>query len=149
MGGIELKCSTEALQAFLDGELEPVETKTIRHHLGCCPACRQELSRLRLLWLELEQAEEIEVPAELPFIRQQAVARARAARQETKGTSGVSLWDSQKLAWQPAMAGISQIPGPSQLGHLAKATLRGLPAVIQGVSYVSGMITGKKRRDRR
>ncbi|MCL6477177.1 MAG: zf-HC2 domain-containing protein [Peptococcaceae bacterium] len=144
-----MKCSTEALQSFLDGELGPVETKTIRHHLSCCPACRQELSRLRLLWLELEQDEEIEVPLELPFIRQQAIARTRTARQETKGTSGVSLWDAQKLAWQPALAGISKIPGPSQLGFLTKATIRGLPAVIQGVSQVSGMIIGKIRRDRR
>ncbi|MFZ5633089.1 MAG: anti-sigma factor family protein [Bacillota bacterium] len=143
-----MKCSTEALQAFLDGELEPVEIKIIRHHLGRCPACRRELSRLRLLWLELEQDEEIEVPAELPFIRQQAIARARAARQETEGTSGFSLWDAQKLAWKPVLAGVSMIPGPRQLGRLAKATGRGLPAVIRGVSSLAGMITGK-RCDRR
>ena len=143
-----MKCSMEALQAFLDGELEPVEAETVRRHLGSCPACRQELSRLRLLWLELEQDEEVEVPLELPFIRQQIIARARAAGQEAEGTPGVSLWAAQKLAWQPVLAGVSQIPGPRQLGLLARATGRGLPAVLRGVSSVAGMIT-RKRRDRR
>jgi anti-sigma factor RsiW len=143
-----MKCSVEALQAFLDGELEPVEAREIRRHLVCCPACRQELSRLRLLWLELEQEEETQVPPELPYMRQQAVARACAARRHQKEGAGVSPWDAQKLAWQPALVGISQIPGPAQLGILARATIRRLPAVIRGVSSVAGRINGK-RRDRR
>lgn len=142
-----MKCSVEALQAFLDGELNPLETKEIRQHLGGCQACRQEVSRLRLLWLELEQYEEMEAPPELPYIRQQAVARAGAARRQKEG-AGVSLWDAQKLAWQPALAGMAQIPGSSQLGILARTTIRSLPAVIRGVSSVAGLINGK-RRDRR
>lgn len=141
-----MKCSVEALQAFLDGELNTLETEAVRQHLGCCTACRQEMSRLRLLWLELEQYEEMEVPPELPYIRQQAVSRAVAARRQKEG--GVSLWDSQKLAWQPALAGMAQIPGTSQLGILARTTIRSLPAVIRGVSSVAGLINGK-RRDRR
>lgn len=143
-----MKCSTEALQAFLDGEMEPVETENLCRHLGCCPACRQEMSRLRLLWLELEQDEEIELPLALPFIRQQVIAKARAARQEIEGTSGVSYWNAQKLAWQPVLAGVSRIPGSRQLGRIAMTTGRGLPAIIRGVSLMVGMITGK-RRDRR
>ena len=51
---MKIKCSTEFLQIFLDGEMEPVEIEAVRRHLGCCPFCRQELSRLRLLWLELQ-----------------------------------------------------------------------------------------------
>ncbi|KJS66444.1 MAG: hypothetical protein JL50_11900 [Peptococcaceae bacterium BICA1-7] len=141
-----MKCSVEALQSFLDGELNPLELNQIRQHLGGCQACRQEMSRLRLLWLELEQYEEMEVPPELPYIRQQAVARAVAARRQKEG--GLSLWDAQKLAWQPALAGIAQIPGPSQLGILARTTIRSLPAVIRGVSSVAGLINGK-RRDKR
>ncbi|MDD2444181.1 MAG: zf-HC2 domain-containing protein [Desulfotomaculaceae bacterium] len=140
-----MKCSTEVLQTFLDGEMEPVEIEVVRRHLGCCPFCRQELSRLRLLWLELGQGEEIEVPEILPFIRQQAVTRARAAGQEVEGTSGVSLWEAQKLAWQPVLAGIVQIPGSRQIGRLAMLTGRGLPTVIRGLSSLAGMITGRKR----
>ncbi|MHB8987092.1 MAG: anti-sigma factor family protein [Eubacteriales bacterium] len=143
-----MNCSTEALQAFLDGELEPAKTETVRRHLGCCPACRQELSRLRLLWLELEQAGEIEIPVALPFIRQQAITKAREAGQETEGTSGAGFWDAQKMAWQPALAGLNQIPGPRQLGSLARITGRGLPAVIRGVSSMVGKITGKRRERR-
>lgn len=144
-----MMCSTDDLQAFLDGELGPAEVKAVRHHLGCCPACRQELSRLRLLWLELEQDEEIEIPAELPYLRQQAITSAGNAMEKREGTSGVTLWDAQRLAWQPVLVGVSQIPGPRQLGRLARATAeRSLPAVIRGVSSVAGMIAGK-RRDRR
>lgn len=143
-----MKCSSETLQAFLDGQLTPIERDIVRRHLGCCPACRQELSRLRLLWLELEQGEEIEAPVELAFIRQQAITKARAARKETGDTTGFSLWDAQKLAWQPALAGVSQIPGSRQLGRLVRATGHGLPALIRGVSSMTGMMTGKKR-DRR
>ena len=104
-----------------------------------------DLTRLRLLWLELGQDEKIEVPEILPFIRQQAVTRARAAGQEVEGTSGVSLWEAQKLAWQPFLAGIVQIPGSRQIGRLAMLTGRGLPTVIRGLSSLAGMITGRKR----
>lgn len=143
-----MKCSSETLQAFLDGEMELAETEAVRGHLGNCPACRQELSRLRLLWLELEQEDEVEIPAGLPFIRQQAVTKARAARQDIQKTSSVSLWAAQKLAWQPLLAGVSQIPGTRQLGQLAKTAGRGLPGVIKGVSSIASKIISK-RRDRR
>ncbi len=143
-----MECGIEALQAFLDGELEPVEAEAVRRHLGSCPACRQELSRLRLLWLELEQDEETEVPAELPFIRQQAIARAKAARRETEKPSGTGLWEAQKLAWQPVLAGVSRIPGPRQLGRLVRVTGRGLPVIVRGGLSVAGMITGGRRNRR-
>jgi anti-sigma factor RsiW len=144
-----MKCSSDELQVFLDGELGPAEVIAVRRHLGCCPACRQELSRLRLLWLELEQDDEIEIPAELPFLRQQAITRARNAMQKREGTPGIGLWGAQKLVWQPVLAGVSQIPGPRLMGRLARAAAeRGLPAVIRGVSSTAGMIAGK-RRDRR
>lgn len=140
-----MECSIEALQVFLDGELEPAEADTVRRHLAGCPACREELSRLRLLWLELEQDEVIEVPLELPFIRQQAIAMTRAARQKAEGTYGVSIWDAQKLAWQPALTGVAQIPGPRQMMRLARATGSGLPTVIRGVVSVLGKMNGRRR----
>lgn len=143
-----MNCDTELLQTFLDGELESTEAEAVRRHLGCCPACRQELSRLRLLWLELEKEENAEVPFELPFIRQQIIAGAREAIKENEESPGVSYWEAQKLAWQPVLTGVVQIPGPRQLSRLARVTGRGLPAVLRGVSAVTGMMFGRKR-DRR
>ncbi|MCL6635453.1 MAG: zf-HC2 domain-containing protein [Peptococcaceae bacterium] len=140
-----MECSVEALQAFLDGELEPAGTEAVRRHLGRCPACRRELSRLRLLWLELEQEEEIEIPYELPYIRQQAVAKAGAAMREIGVTPGVSYWDAQKLAWQPVLAGVSLIPGTRQLGRLARTAGRGLPAAVRTVSSLLGAIAARRR----
>jgi len=142
-----MKCSTEILQAFLDGELGKDEKDAVHHHLACCPACRQELGWLKMLWLELEQDEEIEIPFELPFIRQQVIARTRAARHKLAGVSVAGYLDTQKLAWQPALAGVAQIPGPRQLMRLARFTGRGLPAAFRGVSSILGVMIGR-RRDR-
>lgn len=144
-----MNCNPESLQAFLDDELSPAEKEAVRRHLGGCPACRRELSRLRLLWLELAQAEEMEIPLELPYIRQHAVNQARLARRDTgqnmAGTPGVSLWDAQKLAWEPVLSGVAQIYGTRQLGQLVRTAGRGLPAVLKGVSSMAGRIIGKGR----
>ena len=136
-------CDIESLQAFLDNELGQVETVAVRRHLAGCSACRRELSRLRLLWLELEYDEDIEVPPELPFIRQQLIAGTRSARRETQGASGIGLWNAQKLAWQPVLNGVSQIPGPSQLIRLAKTT--GMPNIVRGVTSALVIMAGKRR----
>lgn len=143
-----MPCDFAVLQAFLDGELNEKDAGAVRRHLAACPACRRELSRLKLLWLELEQDEETEVPAELPFIRQQAIARAKAARRETEKPSGTGLWEAQKLAWQPVLAGASRIPGPRQLGRLVRVTGRGLPVIVRSGLSVAGMITGGRRNRR-
>ena len=140
-----MECDIEALQAFLDNELDQVETTAVRRHLAGCSACRRELSRLRLIWLELEQNEAIEVPPELPFIRQQLIAGTRAAKRETRSASGINLWNAQKLAWQPALTGVSKIPGPRQLVRLVKAT--GLTNFMRGVTSALVPMAGK-RRDR-
>lgn len=142
-----MKCNTEILQAFLDGELGKDEKDAVHHHLSGCPTCRQELGWLKMLWLELEQDEEIEIPFELPFIRQQVIASTRETRQTLAVTSGAGYLDTQKLAWQPALAGVAQIPGPRQLMRLAKITGRGLPAACRGVSSILGAMIGR-RRDR-
>lgn len=140
-------CNAEILQEYLDGELEPGEKDALYRHLAGCPTCRQELARLRLIWLELEQEDEIEIPFELPFIRQQVIARTKSARQEMAGATGVSFLEAQKLAWQPVLAGVAQIPGTRQLMRLARVTGMGLPAAIRGVSTALVVLAGR-RRDR-
>ena len=70
-----MECNHEMLQLFLDRELEPEQAKELKKHLARCRECRQELSRLKLMWLELEQEEELDLPPELPFLRQQAIRR--------------------------------------------------------------------------
>ena len=52
-----MECNHEMLQLFLDRELEPEQAKELKKHLARCRECRQELSRLKLMWLELEQEE--------------------------------------------------------------------------------------------
>lgn len=145
MGGIALPCDFAALQAFLDGELNEKDAGAVRRHLAACPACRRELSRLKLLWLELEQPQDVDLPPELPFLRQQVVARAGTARKKAERAAGPGLWEAQRLAWQPVLAAASYVPGSRQLGRLARTTGRGLPKLVRGGLAVAGALSRKGR----
>ncbi len=140
-----MQCSVEILQVFLDGELEAAESEAVRRHLARCPACRSELARLRLLWLELEQDEAVEIPWELPLIRQQAISMTRAFRRERETASGSSFLAGQKLAWQCALDGVTQIPGSRQMMSLARAAGNGLPVVLKGAASVLVKMAGRRR----
>jgi len=126
-----LECNHEMLQLFLDRELEPELVKELKNHLARCRECRQELSRLKLMWLELEQEEELDLPPELPFLRQQAITAAGALSQMSAGE--FSYWQSQKLAWEPVATAITLIPGPRTLGRAARAIGSRIPSALEVV----------------
>ena len=68
-----MQCNQENLQMYLDGEMDALTRKEMEEHLARCPSCRREMGRLQLLWLELGQNDEEKVPAELSYLRSQAV----------------------------------------------------------------------------
>jgi hypothetical protein len=53
------------LHAFLDGELTQEETDRLKHHLGFCSACRENLEGLESLFSQLEELPKI--PLEVNF----------------------------------------------------------------------------------
>lgn len=116
---------------YLDGEMEPEGRKTVETHLGQCRSCRQEIARLQLLWLELGQTDQMELPAELPYLRQQIIHQAMRSRQD-KQSSELGYWDAQKLAWQPAIMGASYLPGVGLLSTVSRVTGRQIPKLMSG-----------------
>ena len=132
MGGlVTLKCDRQMLQSLLDRELEPELAKKANRHLAECRECRQELSRLKLIWLELEQVEEIVVPPEISFLRQQAISVAKALSHTPEDE--FSYWHTQKLAWEPLAVAITMLPGTQTVGATAKMIGSKVPAALEAL----------------
>lgn len=126
-----MQCNQENLQMYLDGEMDSQLRKTMEVHLGQCRSCRQEMARLQLLWLELEQPVEVELPMELPYLRQQIINQAVRSRQNNKA-SETGYWNAQKLAWQPAILGAGYFPGIGLLSTMTHAAGSQLPRLKSG-----------------
>lgn len=56
---------TEAIAAFVDGELSPIALRRAKAHLLACPECRREVARQRQASRRLRDSCEIHIPAEL------------------------------------------------------------------------------------
>ena len=135
-----MQCNQESLQKYLDGEMDTPARKSFEGHLGQCRSCRQEMARLQLLWLELGQTNEVELPFELPYLRQQIIHQAMRSRQDEQ-SSQAGYWDAQKLAWQPAILGASYFPGVGLISDVSRATSRQIPKLMSGtVALVSRLI---------
>lgn len=131
-----MQCDQERLQIYLDGELDVEARKAVEAHLGQCRLCRREISRLKLLWLELGPTGEADPPPELPYLRQQIISQALHERRA--GTaSPASYWEAQKLVWQPALLGASYIPGISLITTASRATVRQIPRLMEGTAALT------------
>lgn len=109
---------------YLDKELEIKDTTAVKKHLASCKACRQELSRLKLLWMDLGEVEEIEPSLALPYLRQQVISSTREARQSGQE---IGWWDTQKMAWRQLSYATSYLPGAATVEESAKSISRSLP----------------------
>ncbi|MEW6183531.1 MAG: zf-HC2 domain-containing protein [Bacillota bacterium] len=125
-----MNCDHERLQAYLDGALTDSELCELKGHLAECRACRRELSRLKLLWSELSQPEEIPLPPELPYLRQQAVTVVRRTREE-QAEKYLGFWEIQRLAWSPLGLSAAYLPGSRQVVNLVRATGKAAPGLLQ------------------
>ena len=132
-----MQCNQESLQMYLDGEMDAQAREKMKVHLGQCRSCRQEIARLQLLWLELGQTDEIDLPAELPYLRQQIIHQAVRSRQDNQ-SSETGYWDAQKLAWKPAILGASYLPGLGLLSNVSRATGRQIPKLVSGTITLAG-----------
>ena len=124
-----MECSQESLQIYLDGEMDAPARKRMEEHLSRCRSCRQEMARLQLLWLQLGQPGAVDLPLELPYIRQQIIHQSISS---TKQARGYNYWDTQKLAWEPALLGASYLPGIGLFSELSQSTLHQIPRLISG-----------------
>ncbi|NLI12709.1 zf-HC2 domain-containing protein [Pelotomaculum propionicicum] len=148
-----MNCSQESLQAFLDNELEEGMAEKLKKHLSGCRACRQELSRLKLLWLELAQPDEIDLPPELPYLRQQVISAARHSFAK-QGKEKIGFWDSQKLALSPMKFALAYLPGAGLVKEAVKTTSVELPELMLNSLTRAGRllkqrVSGKKGQSRK
>lgn len=56
---------TEAVAAFVDGELSPSAQRRAQTHLLACPECRREVARQRHAARRLRDSGELHIPADL------------------------------------------------------------------------------------
>lgn len=126
-----MDCNPELLHAFLDHELDTDTANKLKKHLARCRACRQELSQLKLVWLELAQSEEVAVPLELPYLRQQVIEAARTSHKKTEGGK-FSFWGAQRLAWQSLDLATAYLPGYGRFKEITKSASREVPGFLLG-----------------
>ena len=124
-----MNCSPESLQTFLDNELEISAAEELKRHLTRCRTCRQELSRLKLLWLELAQPDKIDLPPELPYMRQQVIASALHPP-DKPGKERIGFWDAQKLALSPIKFAVAYLPGAGLVKEAVRTTGMELPELM-------------------
>ncbi|HWP95433.1 MAG TPA: zf-HC2 domain-containing protein [Syntrophomonadaceae bacterium] len=131
-----MNCNLESLQEYLDGEMDAPARRDLEMHLGQCRPCRREMSRMQLLWFELGQSREGNLPAELPYLRQQVINQALHSQREIRNSES-NYWDVQKLAWQPAILGVSCVPGVGFISSVTRATGRQLPRLMSGTAALA------------
>jgi len=122
---------------YLDGETDALTRKETEGHLARCRSCRQEMGRLQLLWLELGQNGEEEIPAELSYLRSQTLHQVLHNQPDDSKTAP-SYWEAQKLAWRPALLGASYFPGISLIsaaGHQVPKLMSGAASVARRLLF--------------
>jgi len=98
------------INAYHDGELAPTEARQVQQHLLQCPACRQELERLRALshWLTAAPTPEV-APAAMDRLRHSVGPRRDRLVLRTAGVltavAAAVLIVCSALLWQARQAG--------------------------------------------
>lgn len=68
--------STVQLSSYLDGEVEPSESRQVEGHLASCPACRARLGSMQRLVMDIRRIERAAPPEDLGYqVRARAVAQ--------------------------------------------------------------------------
>ena len=76
--------STNQIQAYLDQGLDQTEGQEVKTHLDQCPACREELSRLEIIFARLKNLPPLELEKDLSF------AVLAQLREESKLSLGIT-----------------------------------------------------------
>jgi anti-sigma factor RsiW len=85
------------LSAYLDGELEPAVSTSVRDHVHVCAACRQRLANLESIGRMVRRA---------PYYKAPDTLRARLTHSRTRSTT-----TSQWLAWAAAVVMAASLSG--------------------------------------
>lgn len=108
---MECKFDSDMLQEYLEGTIDTVEKIFLEEHLKQCKKCRLDLTRLKLLFYELESLEqgEHEVPVQMDAIRENVLDNLFEAEESKFGLK--EFVKQQKENVNLASAFIEYIPG--------------------------------------
>ena len=95
---MECREAEDLLGAYLDGELEPAVSTSVREHVDTCATCRQRLANLESIGRMVRRAPYYQAP--------DAVAGAGHARLERDQTATLAL-----LAWAAAAVMVASLSG--------------------------------------
>jgi anti-sigma factor RsiW len=96
-GIVECREVEGRLGGYLDGELEPAVSTSVRDHLDACAACRQRLANLETIGRTVRRA---------PYYQAPEALRARLTQARTRSTVP-SHW----LAWAAAVVMVASLTG--------------------------------------
>lgn len=117
-----MECSVGSymIQMYIEGTIDPLEKIFVEEHLKVCKNCRKELTRLKLLYFELDNLDEpSEVPDELEQVRNMVLDSIF----DTGNKYGVKKFiKQQKKALSLASGFADFIPGRSIVKKGIKAT---------------------------
>ena len=107
------------IDAYLDGELEPAESTSVRDHLRACPTCRQRFTDRESLGRLVRQA---------PYYAATAELKARLANSRAGAP-----WMRRRLAWAAAVLLVASVTGSLFLGRWSARTPNPLDVVAESV----------------
>ncbi len=134
-GGDEMNCQFDEmlLYEYLDQLLEKDELLTVERHLSACPSCRKKLAEIKLLYYELDNLDDIQVPDEVDSIRASIV---ESAFSDEKVTTVERLRRTKKVLEETPVIG-ALVPTKEKLkGSVvlaAKGLYKGSKKVYQGI----------------
>jgi anti-sigma factor RsiW len=105
----------ELLSAFVDGELEPAVSKSVRDHADGCAACRQRLANLESIRQMVRRA---------PYYQAPDALRARLTHSQTR-----PIARSQLLAWAAAVVMVASLSGSILIVRSSKRSAQAVDAV--------------------
>lgn len=117
------------LYDYLDQTLDTEELLTVERHLSACPSCRKKLSEMKLLYYELDNLEDIQVPDEVDQIRSLIV---ESAFSDEKVSPVERLRRTKKMLEETPVVG-ALVPTREKVKGAAKGLYKGSKKVYQSI----------------
>ncbi len=116
----ECRFDTDIIQKYAEGTIDPLEKVFLEEHIKVCRKCKKELTELKLLFWELENIDEVEVPFEAYGVMESVIDSIMATEAPRYGVK--DLINIQKKALDGIGAFINFIPGAKEGKTLVKKT---------------------------
>jgi len=117
------------LYEYIDKTLDADEKLIVDRHLSACPECRKKVAEIKLLYFELDNLEEVELPAEINEIRESVVS---SAFENQKISTTEKLKQTKKKLEQTPVVG-ALVPTRAKMSTAAKGLYKGTKKVYQSI----------------